>query len=497
MDHISKVFPGVIALDDVSLGLKQGEVLALLGENGAGKSTLMKVLSGIYTLDEGEVFIEGKKVTDLSPKKAQELGVTIIHQELHMCAHLTVAENIFLGRELTSRFFLSNKEMNKRAKAILDSLDIDIDPEALVGTLTVSKQQMVEIAKALSKNSKVLIMDEPTSSLTLKEIDELFSIIRKLKDQGCGIIYISHRLDELQYVADRVMIMRDGKFIDSFDFDQNRLSEIITLMVGREIKEKYPRVTCEKGKCIMKVNNLNAGRLVRNINLELYEGEILGIAGLVGAGRTETVKALFGADPKDGGEVILNDKSIMISKPKDSIMQGIVLVPEDRKKDGLCTKLSIKENISLPNLDMLCKTFVGAVNRRKEGHIISDTVKKLSVRTHSTEINAENLSGGNQQKVVVGKWLVRDSQVVVFDEPTRGIDVGAKVEIYNLMNKLKQEKVGVMFISSEMPEILGISDRILVMCDGRVTGELNIAEATQEKILEFATQFEKKREMQQ
>jgi len=497
MEGINKAFPGVIALDDVSLKLTNGEVLALLGENGAGKSTLVKILSGVYTLDSGEVFIEDNKVNYLTPKKAQELGITMIHQELNMCAHLTVAENIFLGRELKNRIFLSNKEMNKRAREILASLDIDIDPETLVGGLTVSKQQMVEIARALSCNSKILIMDEPTSSLSSKEIDELFSILRKLKKQGCGVIYISHRLDELQYVADRVMIMRDGKHISTFDFDQGRLSEIITLMVGREIKEKYPRISCEKGKRILQIKNLNAGQLVRNVNLDLHEGEILGIAGLVGAGRTETMKALFGADPKDSGEIFLDDKKINIQKPKDSIMQGIVLVPEDRKKDGLCVKLSIKENITLPNLDMIITKIAGVIKKKKEGGIVANTIKRLHVRTHSSEINAENLSGGNQQKVVVGKWLVRNSRVVVFDEPTRGIDVGAKVEIYNIMNELKKNNVGVMFISSEMPEILGISDRIVVMCDGRVTGELDITNATQEKIMGYATQFESKKEMLQ
>ena len=494
MDNITKTFPGVKALDDVSFTLKRHEVVALLGENGAGKSTLVKVLSGVHNCESGDIYIDGERVENLSPKKAQELGITIIHQELNMCPHLTVAENIFLGRELSRYSFMNNRLMHKRAREILDQLDIDIDTEALVGDLPMSKQQMVEIARALSVNSKILIMDEPTSSLSSKEIDELFAIIRTLKAKGCGIIYISHRLDELVHIVDRVVIMRDGKYITSFDFDQSRLPEIITNMVGREIKEKYPRITCDKGECIMEVKNLNAGKLVRNISLELYEGEILGIAGLIGAGRSETARAIFGVDPHQSGEIILDGKTITVNRPIDAIKNGIVLVPEDRKKDGLCTKLSIRENISLPNLDIMSMVG-GIINRNREETIVEKTIKDFNIRTASTETDAENLSGGNQQKVVVARWLVMNSRVVIFDDPTRGIDVGAKVEIYNLMNELKAKGVGVMFISSEMQEIMGISDRILVMCDGRITGEMDIKEATQKKILEYATQFDNKKEV--
>lgn len=491
MEHIQKSFPGVKALDDVSFNLKAGEVLALLGENGAGKSTLMKVLSGVYTRDSGDISIFGEMVTDLTPKKAQELGVAIIHQELNMCAHLSVAENIFLGREKTHSGVLSNKEMNSQAQKILDRLNIAISPETIVGDLAVSKQQMVEIAKALSTNARILIMDEPTSALTSKEIDDLFTIIRKLRGEGCGIVYISHRLEELQYIVDRVTIMRDGRYVSNMNFAETSMQEIISNMVGREIKEKFPKVETGRGGKILEVKNLNAGKLVREINFELYEGEIVGIAGLMGAGRTEMTRAVFGVDPKESGEIILDGKTISIQKPKDAIKNGLVLVPEDRKKDGLCTKLSIRENIALPNLDILCGR-AGVINRAKETAMVNQTVEELTIRLPNAEVDAGSLSGGNQQKVVVGKWLARNSRVVIFDEPTRGIDVAAKVEIYNLMNRLKQRGIGVFFVSSEMSEIMGISDRILVMCDGRITGEFMAGEATQNRILECATKFDQK-----
>lgn len=491
MQNITKTFPGVKALDDVSFYLRSGEVMALLGENGAGKSTLVKILSGVYSKDGGTIEVFGTGVREMTTQKAKELGIAIIHQELNMCQHLTVAENIFLGREWTKGVVLSEKEMNQAAAEILGRMNIELDPKSLVGSLAVSKQQMVEIAKALSMNARILIMDEPTSALTSREINDLFAIIRKLKKEGCGIIYISHRLEELKHIVDRVTIMRDGRFISAMDFDQNRMEEIITHMVGREIKQKFPRVTCSRGKKILEVRNLNAGRLVRDINLELYEGEIVGIAGLMGAGRTETTRAIFGADPKELGQIFLNGREIIIRKVEDSIKAGIVLVPEDRKRDGLCTKLSIRDNISLPNLDILCQG-LGIVNRKKENEMTQRSVDSLKIKLPSAETDAGSLSGGNQQKVVVGKWLARNSKVVIFDEPTRGIDVAAKVEIYNLMNELKLKGIGVLFVSSEMPEVLGISDRIIVMCDGRITGELMTAEATQDKILKYATQFESK-----
>lgn len=491
MENITKSFPGVKALDHVRFELRSGEVMALLGENGAGKSTLMKILSGVYTRDEGSMTIFGREYGDLSPKQAQEVGVAIIHQELNMCRHLSVAENMFLGREKSKGIMLSNAEMEAEAQRILDELKIDLRPQQVVGELPVSMQQMVEIAKALSTNAKILIMDEPTSALTAREIEDLFRIIRDLKSKGCGIVYISHRLEELQHIVDRVTIMRDGQYITSINFKDATMDEIIANMVGREIKEKFPRVECEKGKLVLEVKNLNAGRLVRDVEFSLFEGEIVGFAGLMGAGRTETTRAIFGVDPKESGVIALDGKEVTIHKPEDAIKAGIVLAPEDRKKDGLCTKLSIRHNIALPNLDLICNK-LGVVNSAKEHAMCDQVVENLKVKTPTVEVEAGNLSGGNQQKVVVGKWLARNSRVVIFDEPTRGIDVAAKVEIYNLMNELKQQGIAVMFVSSEMPEVMGIADRIIVMCDGRITGELKAAEATQNQILTLATQFEKK-----
>ena len=399
---------------------------------------------------------------------------------------------MFLGREKVNGIVLNDREMEAEAAKILGDLKIDIDPRQTVGDLPVSKQQMVEIAKALSIHAKILIMDEPTSSLTAKEIEELFRIIRQLKADGCGIVYISHRLEELKAIVDRVTIMRDGQYITDGNFKDMTMDQIIANMVGREIKEQFPRVSCPKGKKIFEVKNLNAGHLVRDINFSLYEGEIVGFAGLMGAGRTETTRAIFGVDPKTSGEIFLDGKEVKISCPMDAIKAGIVLAPEDRKKDGLCTKLSIRHNLALPNLDLICSK-LGVISRKQEDDLCEKAVKDLLIKTPTVEVNAGNLSGGNQQKVVVGKWLARNSRVVIFDEPTRGIDVGAKVEIYNLMNQLKKQGIAVMFVSSEMPEVLGIADRVIVMCDGRITGEVIAKETTQNEILKFATEFEQKK----
>lgn len=346
--------------------------------------------------------------------------------------------------------------------------------------------------KALSINAKILIMDEPTSSLTAREIEDLFRIIRKLKSEGKGIVYISHRLEELQHIVDRVTIMRDGQYITSMNFGDVSMEQIISHMVGREIKEKFPRVECKKGKKVFEVKHLNAGRMVRDINFTVYEGEIVGFAGLMGAGRTETTRVIFGVDPKESGEIYVDDKKVEIKCPMDAIRNGVVLAPEDRKKDGLCTKLSIRHNLTLPNLDIVCNK-LGVVNGRKEDALCEKAVADLKIKTPDVEVDSGNLSGGNQQKVVVGKWLARDSRVVIFDEPTRGIDVGAKVEIYNLMNELKKQGIAVMFVSSEMPEVMGIADRIIVMCDGRITGEVMARNTTQNEILTLATTFEDKK----
>lgn len=493
LSKICKSFNGVPALVDVKFELRKGEVLALLGENGAGKSTLMKILSGIYTRDSGFMTIFGKDIKVQTGTLAREQGIAIIHQELNMCQHLTVAENIFLGREFISAggLWVRQKEMNKAAEEILRHLNVDFRATDITGTLSVAKQQIVEIAKALSCNAKILIMDEPTSALTSNEIADLFKMIRKLKSEGVSIVYISHRLEELKHIVDRVSIMRDGHYITSMDFDENKMDKIIAHMVGREITDRFPRVECPVGETLFEVKNLNAGRMVRNVSLHVNKGEILGIAGLMGAGRTETTRAIFGVDKKESGTIIVNGQEVKINCVADAIKAGIVLAPEDRKRDGLCTKLAIRDNIGLPNLDWLSKKF-GIVNKAQEKEVVNKSVKELSIKLASMEIDAAALSGGNQQKVVIGKWLARDSKVVIFDEPTRGVDVAAKVEIYNIMNQLKQQGIAVMFVSSELPEILGIADRIIVMCDGRVTGELMAKDATQEKIMKLATTFEDK-----
>ncbi|WP_263771114.1 sugar ABC transporter ATP-binding protein [Propionivibrio soli] len=487
LSGISKSFPGVKALDDVHFNLKAGEVHALLGENGAGKSTLMKIISGIYNRDSGSYRLNGLEIGELTPKKAQELGIAIIHQELNMCTDLTVAENMFLGREMHTRGVVRQTDMNRMAKAMLDKLKIDIDPRTVVKKLPVSKQQMVEIAKALSTNARILIMDEPTSALTEREITELFRIVRDLREQGCAIIYISHRLDELKEITDRVSIFRDGRYVATRDFAETTLDEIISMMVGREIKEKFPHVAVDKGRKILEVSGLSSG-MVRDVSFSLYAGEIIGLAGLMGAGRTELVRAIFGADPVESGTITLDGETLSIRHPMDAIRHGIVLGPEDRKKEGLCTELSIRENIGLANLDSVCNRW-GVVRSGTEKDLTQRAIRDLRIRTPSEEQTAKNLSGGNQQKVVLGKWLVREAKVVIFDEPTRGIDVASKVEIYTIMNELKAKGIGVLFVSSEMPEVMGMSDRILVMCNGRITGNLISKETTQDEILRCATQY--------
>lgn len=490
MEHITKTFPGVKALDDVQLHLKTGEVMALLGENGAGKSTLMKILSGVYTRDSGDIEIFGKKITgDLNTKQAQDLGVAIIHQELNMCQHLTVANNMFLGREIVKNGRLDTAEMNRQALEQLAKLGItDLDPNETVGNLTVGRQQMVEIGKALLINAKVLVMDEPSSSLSNAEITEMFRIVRELKAMGTAIVYISHRLQELHHIVDSVTIMRDGKYITEGKFTDFTMDEIIANMVGREITNQFPRDSVPKGKKILEVKHLNAGRMVRDVSFDVYEGEVLGFSGLVGAGRTETMRAIFGADKKEGGEIVLDGKTLKINSPADAIKQGIVLAPEDRKKEGLCTKLFIRDNIALPNLDIICGVG-GKINKKTEAEMVEKGKNSLTIKMPHAEVEAGSLSGGNQQKVVVAKWLARQSRVVIFDEPTRGIDVAAKVEIYQIINQLKKEGVGVIIVSSEMPEVMGISDRILVMCNGRITGEVDPREVTEEEIMTYATQF--------
>ena len=491
MEHINKSFPGVKALDDVQLHLRTGEVMALLGENGAGKSTLMKILSGVYTRDSGEIEIFGQKIEgDLNTKRAQELGVAIIHQELNMCQHLSVSANMFLGREIVKGGRLDKAEMNRQAREQLAKLGItDLDPNTIVGELTVGRQQMVEIAKALLINARVLVMDEPSSALSNAEIVEMFRIVRELRAQGCAIVYISHRLQELHHIVDRVTIMRDGKYITEGKFSDFTMEQIIANMVGREITNQFPRDTVQRGRKVLEVRNLQAGRMVKDVSFDAYAGEVLGFSGLVGAGRTETMRAIFGADPKSGGEIVLDGQPLKIHSPADAIRYGIVLAPEDRKKDGLCTKLTIRNNIALPNLDIICSKLLGKVRRKTENEMIEKGKNSLTIKMANAEVLAGSLSGGNQKKIVVAKWLARDSRVIIFDEPTRGIDVAAKVEIYEIINELKKQGVVVIIVSSELPEVMGISDRILVMCNGRVTGEVDPRNTSEEEIMTYATLF--------
>lgn len=495
MEHIQKSFPGVKALDDARLTLRSGEVMALLGENGAGKSTLMKILSGVYTRDGGEMTIFGQSIgMDYNANKARELGVAIIHQELNMCQHLTVAQNMFLGRELVRGGRLDDRTMNEKAVAQLKELGIkDLDPETQMSLLPVGRQQMVEISKALMLNAKVIIMDEPTSALSNAEVNELFRITKDLRAEGKSIVYISHRLQELQHIVDTVTIMRDGKYITEGNFSDFTMDSLIANMVGREITNQFPREEVPRGEKVLEVKNLNAGSMVKDVSFDAYAGEVLGFAGLVGAGRTEMSRAVFGADPKDSGQILLDGKEVKTDSPEQAINEGIVLVPEDRKKDGLCTMLTIRDNISLPNLPLISGIF-GKVNRQKEDEIVEKGKASLTIKMSDPGVLAGTLSGGNQQKVVVAKWLARNSRVVIFDEPTRGIDVAAKVEIYEIINQLKKEGKAIIMISSEMPEVMGISDRILVMCDGRITGEMPAREATENRILSCAMKFEDKAE---
>jgi len=486
-EHISKSFSGVAALRNVSFNLKKGEVHALLGENGAGKSTLVKIISGVYTRDSGNLIIKGQTIHNFTPKQAQNLGISIIHQELNLCPHLTVAENIFLGREKTKFGLLSKKLINQEATKYLKQLGVEISPDALVSSLPVSKQQMVEICRTISINADIIIMDEPTSALTEREIEELFNIIKSLKEQGKGIIYISHRLEELSKIVDRVTILRDGQFVKTLDFKSTNLSEIISLMVGRTLNEKYPHVKCSIGDLLLKVENLTAPKGVNNVSFELRRGEIVAIAGLMGSGRSEMIRALFGADPKTSGKIWLNNREIKIKEPIDAIKAGLFCIPEDRKIEGLCIRMNVAHNLLLPNLDFISK--LGIISNKLEKNKSIQIINELKIKTSGIDQIVRNLSGGNQQKIVVGKWLFRNAQVIIFDEPTRGIDVASKIEIYNIMNNLKQNGIGIMFISSELPEVIGMSDRVLVMCNGKITANLITEHTNQEEILTYATKF--------
>lgn len=490
MESIRKTFPGVIALDNVNMDLYKGEVHAICGENGAGKSTLMKILSGIYQPDSGALYLKGKKTSIHGTQSAQQHGICIIHQELNLAPHLTVAQNMFLGREpMIYGNMLDEKKLNQMAAEILESLHLDIKPTTLVKDLSVSKQQMVEICKALSVKSQILIMDEPTSALSEAEIDELFRIIHKLKSEGVGIFYISHRLEELKHIVDRISVLRDGCYIGTWEYGQLSLDEIIAKMVGRTLSDKFPRRDTKIGGIVFEVRNFFRKGVIEDISFQLHQGEVLGIAGLMGAGRTELARAIFGADPKDKGQVFLEGKEIIISSPLEAIKAGVAYLSEDRKRDGLALNLAVDQNITLANIFSVSNLW-GVIFKSKEKLAAEKYVKDLRIKTPSLDQRVINLSGGNQQKIVIAKWLCRNSRVVLFDEPTRGIDVGAKYEVYELINQLVKQGVGVIIISSELPEIIGMCDRIIVLHEGRLTGQLTKSEMTQERILNLATGLE-------
>ena len=487
MKGIDKSFPGVHALDHVDLEIRKGEVLALMGENGAGKSTLMKVLTGIYTKDSGTITYEGKEVEFHNTREAQDAGIVIVHQELNMLSHLTVAQNIFIGREPKKGFGIDDKKMVEESRKLFQRLNIDIDPTETMGNLTVGKQQMCEIAKAISHQAKVIIFDEPSAALTESEIEELFKIIRDLRDQQLGIVYISHRMDEIKVITDRVTVMRDGTYVGTLITKECTKEDIINMMVGRVIYED-PKTesTVPKGApVVLKVENLNEGKMVQNVSFELRKGEILGFSGLMGAGRTETARALFGADPKESGDIYINGQKVIINNPQDAVKHGIGYLSEDRKRYGIVVQKTVAENTTMADLDEFTNGIF--INKKKENEVAQKYVESLATKTPSVDQLVVNLSGGNQQKVVIAKWLTRNCDILIFDEPTRGIDVGAKNEIYKLMNRLAAEGKAIIMISSEMTEILRMSDRIVIMCEGKITGELDISEATQENIMNLAT----------
>jgi ribose transport system ATP-binding protein len=490
MEGIEKTFPGVHALSQCQFELRPGEVHALVGENGAGKSTLMKVFAGVYAKDAGRIIYQGKEVEIPNPRAAQHLGISMIHQELNLMPHLTVAQNIFIGREPRRgvRFILDEKAINDKTQQLLDMLHLKLDPRAKVADLTVAKQQMVEIAKALSFDSKVLIMDEPTAALTEAEIEELFRLIRQFRDKGVGIVYITHRLEELKQISDRITVMRDGRYVDTVRTQDAKIDQIISMMVGRTIYEASPEVPENPSQeVVLEVKRLNRGNVIKDVSFSLKRGEILGFAGLMGAGRTEVARAIFGADAVDSGEIYVLGKKAHIKSPSNAVKHSIAYLSEDRKRYGVTLGMDVENNIVLAAFNKFLG-FLGWVNQAKTHTTAEYFVQALSIKTPGLQQKVKNLSGGNQQKIVVGKWLTADTNILIFDEPTRGIDVGAKSEIYRLLNDLAQQGKSIIMISSELPEILRMSHRVIVMCEGRVTGELSSAEATQEKIMKYATQ---------
>jgi ribose transport system ATP-binding protein len=488
LENITKIFPGVTALDEVSFEIKRGEVHVLIGENGAGKSTLMKILSGVYKQDKGRIIFDGDEVVFNNPKEAQKSGISIIFQEFSLIPYLNAAENIFLGKELTKKGFLNKKQMTEEAGKLLNELGVNIDLEAPVNKLSVAEQQFIEIVKAISINAKVLILDEPTATLTNKEIKTLFKMIANLKAKNVTMIYISHHLEEAFEIGDRMSCLRDGKYVATKTMAELTKEEIIRMMVGREIADTYPERKTElpPNDFVLEVKNLQRRNYQNQLNFRLKRGEILGLAGLVGSGRTEMIRAVIGADKVTSKEVYLNGNRVKINSPQEALAHGIGLIPEDRKNQGLVLGLSVGHNISLASLPKFV-VGVGLIERKREQKSIAARIRELGIKTVDDAVPVKSLSGGNQQKVVLGKWLNTDCKVLIFDEPTRGIDVGAKAEIYKLMRELTESGISIIMISSELSEVIGMSDRILVMCQGRIITEMPAETATQEKIMFYST----------
>ncbi len=486
LEHIRKEYPGVVALKDVTLQLRRGEILALIGENGAGKSTLIKTCSGAVVPTSGKIRVNGKEFSKMTPQLAAENGIAIIYQEFNNVAELSAAENLFLGRPIRKGIMIDKKAMEREAAKAFEQLRIKIDPKALMKNLTVGYQQMVEIAKAIQQNAQVLIMDEPSAPLTTNEVQSMFRVVELLKSQGVSIIYISHRLEEIFYLSDRIEVLRDGEYIDTLITKESTVDELIKLMVGREMTEQYPaRKPCiNKDKVVLEMKNVT-GNGDKDINLKIHAGEVLGLGGLVGAGRTELAEVLFGAKPKESGQIFLNGKEINPKSPREAIDLGIALVPEDRKRHGALLGTSIKHNINMPIYERISKASV--IDRKIERETAEKYEKEMRIKTPTLDQLVKNLSGGNQQKVILGKWMAANSELIIFDEPTRGIDVGAKYEIYKLINELVENGKTVLMISSEMEELMGMSDRILVLAENRITGELSRAEFDAERIMLYAS----------
>lgn len=491
MTGIDKRFSGVHALRSVNFDLRAGEVHALMGENGAGKSTLMKVLCGIHHRDAGDVVLFGKSVNFSSIAESQEAGISMIHQELNMMEHLTVAQNIYIGREpKVGGVFIDDRKMIDDAKALFDHIGIRIDPTARLGSLTVGKQQMVEIAKAISRDSKLLILDEPTAALTQPEVEELFAIMNDLRQKGIGMIYISHRMDEIGRISDRITVMRDGEYVGTINTKETTKDELVKMMVGRVIynEQKEKSLVPESAPVTLEVKNLSSGNTLKNVSFNLKKGEILGFAGLMGAGRTELARAIYGADRFDSGEIFIDGKKVKITTPESAVKNGICYLSEDRKQFGLMLIKSVAENTVIASMDDFIHA--GWISDSEISKVSAEVNVRLRTKTPSMEQAVKNLSGGNQQKVIVARWLLKNADIFIFDEPTRGIDIGAKSEMYELMEKLASEGKSIIMISSELAEIQRLSDRVIVMCEGRITADLPIEGLTQEEIMKYATMRE-------